>query len=222
MAQSKAKTGTARHRGTRWAALALVILLAAAGLILYQTRVAARQLVGGAIADPPQPVPGFTLTDQFGHSRSLSSLAGKPVALTFVYTNCPDVCPLISAHLHEAYQQLGKLGPQVGMVAVTVDPEHDDVNQVRTFSDKLGLTNEWFFLTGSRPQLQAVWASYGIDAQQVRNQMAASTQAASPETIEHSAPVFLIDKLGRVRAMLPVDVSADDIATDLRVLLAER
>ena len=222
MTRSKARTGTARRRGIRWAALTLVLLLAAVGLIFYQTRVSARQLVGGAIADPPQPAPDFTLMDQSGQSRSLSGLAGKPVALTFVYTNCPDVCPLISAHFHEAYQQLGKLGPQVGMIAVTVDPEHDDVNQVRSYSDKLGLTNEWFFLTGSRSQLQAVWASYGIDAQQVRNQMAATAQAASPETIEHSAPVFLIDKLGRVRAMLPVDVSSDDIAADLRFLLAER
>jgi protein SCO1 len=222
MAQNKARKGTSRHRGIRWAVLALIILLAAAGLIIHQTRVSARGLVGGAIADPPQPAPGFTLTDQFGHNRSLSDLAGKPVALTFVYTNCPDVCPLISAHFHEAYQQLGKLGPQVGMVAVTVDPEHDDINQMHSFSDKLGLTNEWFFLTGSRPQLQAVWASYGIDAQKVQSQMAATAQAASPETIEHAAPVFLIDKVGRLRAMLPVDVSADDIAADLRVLLAER
>lgn len=222
MARSNTKIGTARRHSIRWVALAMVILLAAAGLIIYQTRGSARQLVGGAIADPPQPAPDFTLTDQFGHNRSLSGLAGKPVALTFVYTNCPDVCPLISAHFHQAYQQLGKLGPQVGMIAVTVDPENDDVNQVRSYSDKLGLTNEWFFLTGTRPQLQAVWASYGIDAQKVRNQMAATASTASPEEIEHSAPVFLIDKQGKVRAMLPVDVSADDIAKDLRVLLTER
>ena len=52
--------------------------------------------------------------------------------------------------------------------------------------------------------------------------MTATAQAASPETIEHSAPVCLIDKLGRVCAMLPVDVSADDMAADLRVLLVGR
>ena len=223
MAGSSAKTTTARQRRIRWAAIVLTVaLVAAAGIFVYQRLAPAPELVGGAIADPPQPAPNFTLTDQFGQSRSLDSLAGKPVALTFVYTNCTDVCPLISANFHQAYQQLGKHGPQVGLLAVTVDPEHDDVNQIRGYSDKFGLTDEWFFLTGSRPQLEAVWASYGIDAQKVLDQMSEAIQANSPEEIEHSAPVFLIDKQGQVRAMLPVDVSADVIAKDLSVLLAER
>jgi protein SCO1/2 len=223
VARNNARGAMARRSGLRWAALALAVVLVAVAIIyVYESQISARQLVGGAIADPPRAAPGFTLTDQFGHSRSLNDLAGKPVALTFVYTTCPDVCPLISGNFHLAYQQLGNSAPQVGLVAVTVDPEHDDVNQIRSYSDKLGLTDEWFFLTGSRPQLEAVWATYGIDAQKVRDQMSGSAQANSPEEIEHSAPVFLIDKRGQVRAMLPVDVSADVIASDLSVLLAER
>jgi protein SCO1 len=221
-ARNQSKQGITWRRRAIWGALALVLVLAAAGVYVVKGRATPAQLVGGAIANPPQPAPVFTLTDQFGKTRGLSDLRGKPVALTFVYTHCPDVCPVISANMHQAYKQLGDRASQVGMVAVTVDPENDDVNQVHSFSDKLSLTDEWYFLTGSRPQLEAVWASYGISAQAVKSQGSAAALAQSPEVIEHAAPVFLIDKQGRVRAMLPVDVTADIIAQDLGVLLSER
>src|SRR5437868_1752430 len=53
------------------------------------------------------PASDFTLTNQFGQQESLSGFRGKPVALTFIYTNCVDVCPLIAWNMHLAYEQLG-------------------------------------------------------------------------------------------------------------------
>jgi protein SCO1 len=220
MGKRKVKTGMARPERLRWIALVVAALALVAVAAFFEFRPASAELVGGAIVATPQPVPDFTLTDQFGRSQTLSSLRGKPVALTFVYTHCPDVCPLISANMHRAYQMLGDRATQVGLVAVTVDPEHDTVQQAKDFSDKLGLTDEWYFLTGNRPQLEGIWAAYGISAQAV----AAQAQAAkgSPDQIEHSAPIYIIDKRGQARALLPVDVTADDIATDLGALIAER
>ena len=61
----------------------------------------------------------------------LSSYKGRPVALPFLYTNCADVFPLIAANLHEAYRKLGDQATRVGIVAVTVDPEHDSVETAR-------------------------------------------------------------------------------------------
>jgi protein SCO1 len=227
MSKSKANARAGRRRTWLLVALAVCVLVIAAGAGFYVFRSrATSELVGGAIVTSPQAAPDFTLPDQFGSVQSLSSLRGKPVALTFIYTNCPDVCPLISAHMHQAYQILGNQAEKVGIVAVTVDPERDNVQQVRSYSDRIGLTNEWHFLTGTRPQLEAVWASYGIDAQRVRATMSADTNNqpadAEADQIEHAAPVFIIDKHGQVRAMLPVDVSAEDIAADLKVLLAEQ
>ncbi len=228
---SKRKTNTRARRPRRWLWIGLAVVVfvvaAGAGFYVYQSRAAASsELVGGAVVTSPQAAPDFTLTDQLGNAQSLSSLRGKPVALTFIYTNCPDVCPLISAHMHQAYQILGDQAGKVGIVAVTVDPERDNMQQIRTYSDRIGLTNEWHFLTGSRPQLEAVWAAYGIDAQRVRATTPATANGqpadAEADAIEHSAPVYIIDKRGQVRAMLPVDVSAEDIATDLKVLLAEQ
>src|SRR5579864_3861972 len=54
------------------------------------------------------PAPDFRLTDQFGKPVSLSQFKGKPVVVTFLYTHCPDICPVIADKLHSAMQVLGK------------------------------------------------------------------------------------------------------------------
>jgi protein SCO1 len=205
-----------------WVATGLAIVLVVVAITLWQARSASSQLVGGGVVEP-QPATDFTLVDQFGRSQTLSSLRGKPVALTFVYTNCPDTCPLIAANMHLAYLKLGSKASSVAMVAVTVDPERDDVAQTRRFSGALGLTDEWLFLTGSRPQLEAVWSSYGIYASAVDAKGRPVTPTPdSPELIEHSSPVFLLDKKGDVRMLLPIDFTADVLVTDLSLLASER
>ena len=59
---------------------------------------------------PPIQAPDFRLKDQHGTVVSTSALRGKVVALTSLYTHCPDACPLIADMVHKAYQRLGK-GP---------------------------------------------------------------------------------------------------------------
>jgi protein SCO1 len=137
---------------------------------------------------------------------------------------------LIASNLHETYKRLGNLAQQVQLMAVTVDPEHDTTDKIREFSDQRGLTDEWLFLNGSRAQLTSVWRAYHITAQPdtppAKPVSPAAQQEArglppAPAAVEHSAPIFLIDKRGAIRAMLPVDATPDTLATDLRVLLNE-
>src|SRR5579885_1346108 len=64
------------------------------------------------------PAPDFRLTDQFGKQISLSQFRGEPVVLTFLYTHCPDVCPLTAEKLHQVQLQLGKDASHVMMLAV--------------------------------------------------------------------------------------------------------
>jgi protein SCO1/2 len=205
-------------------ALALLVL-AGAAVFIWHSRSAPAQIVGAGLIQGRPPAPDFALTDQFGKPVQFSQFKGKPVALTFLYTNCPDVCPLIASNMHEAYKQLGSQASDVAMVAVTVDPVRDTVDQVRQFSDQRGLTNEWSFLTGSADQLTPVWQRYGILAQPDRPITPAAQRAAQglppePQDIEHSAPVYLVDKTGTMRAALPVDFTPDTLVTDLKVLLA--
>lgn len=227
-----------RPRASAWIRSAWVVVVLAlivvvgisASVFTLRYRSAPAQIVGGAIVKDRPAAPDFTLSDQFGATETLGGMRGHPVALTFLYTNCPDVCPLIAANLHETYKQLGGLAQQVQVMAVTVDPEHDSTDKIRQFSDQRGLTNEWLFLNGSRDQLAAVWTAYHITAQPdtppAKPVSPAAQQEArglppAPEIVEHSAPIFLIDKHGDIRAMLPVDATPDTLATDLRVLLNE-
>ena len=217
-----------RSDAHRWAGpmFVLVALLVLAGVAYWRLR-PVPTLIGDYLSNP-YPAPDFTLTDQFGHPETLSRFRGRPVALTFIYTNCPDVCPLIASNLHAAYQQLGPDAQRVRFLAVTVDPERDTVAQIRQFSIEHGLLDEWLFTTGARPNLERVWKAYGIDSRPVDSQgrpltpIPSGTAQSSPEIIEHSAFIFLIDQRGKVRTLLsPTDFSAADLATDLRILLSE-
>jgi cytochrome oxidase Cu insertion factor (SCO1/SenC/PrrC family) len=105
--------------------------------------------------------------------------------------------------MHSAYLQLGNQATDVTLLAVTVDPENDTVDQVRAFSDQHGLTDEWHFVTGTRPQLEAVWRNFGILAQPVDP----NGRPVSPATR---------------RALEGLPATPDQLSHDLRVLLGER
>jgi cytochrome oxidase Cu insertion factor (SCO1/SenC/PrrC family) len=98
-------------------------LLFAAAVLAWRALGTHEQLVGATVFDDRQPAPDFALTDHFGNPTSLSQFRGHPVALTFIYTHCPDVCPLIASNMHAAFGQFGGDASQVALLAVTVDPE---------------------------------------------------------------------------------------------------
>lgn len=156
--------------------------------------------------------PDFTLTDGVtGEAVTLSSLRGSVVVLAFLYTRCPDVCPLTAGKLRAAQRILGNDGP-VRYVAVSVDPEGDTPAAVRAFSDAHELRANWRYLIGPRAQLQAVWAAYGVGA------FAAPTGPG----VSHNDAIFVIDRKGRERELLHSDVALQDLVADLRALLGER
>lgn len=181
------------------------------------------QALVGDVLQTGQPAADFTLVDQNGTQVSLSQFRGEPVALTFLYTNCTDVCPLIASNMHTAYVDLGADASRVAMLAVTVDPARDNVDQLQRFSDERHLTDEWHFMTARRPALETVWKSYGILAEPLDAQGSpidpSSTAVQDPESIEHSAPIFLIDKQGVIRTLLDPTFMPPDLVQDFQSLL---
>ena len=74
----------------------------------------------GATLEPPQPAPPLnTLRNYDGSNFSLGSQRGKAVFVTFLYSHCPDVCPLIASKLHSAYASLPSAHPGAGMRMAT-------------------------------------------------------------------------------------------------------
>jgi protein SCO1 len=152
--------------------------------------------------------PDFTLTDGVtGAAVSLAAQRGQVVALTFLYTNCPDVCPLTASMFRAAQDQLQADASRVRFIAVSVDPDRDTPQAVQEFSRAHGLTANWHYLVGGRAQLTPVWAAYGIGVQ------------VGSSAVNHNDAVYLIDRQGRERVLLHSEDLGRDLVNDLRALL---
>jgi protein SCO1 len=152
--------------------------------------------------------PDFTLTDGVsGRAVTLSAHRGQVIALTFLYTNCPDVCPLTATRFRAAQTELQGDAGRVTFIAVSVDPDRDTPQAVQDFSTAHGLTANWYYLVGGRAQLAPVWAAYGIGVQ------------AGSSTVTHNDAVYLVDARGRERVLLHSEDLATDLTNDLRALL---
>src|SRR5579871_2278738 len=86
-----------------------------------------------------QPAPDFHLTDASGQLVSMDQMRGKAVALTFIYTSCPDVCPIITSNFKQAAELLGSDAAHVSLMAITVDPETDTPGRIAQYSAAMGM-----------------------------------------------------------------------------------
>ena len=184
--------------------------LALAALLLVSC--AAPSLVGTQIT--PTAAPDFTLTDGIsGRPVTLSAQQGKVVVLSFLYTHCPDVCPLTAEDFRQAQQKLSDSErDRTVFVAVSVDPLQDTPQAVQAFARDHGLVKNFLFLVGGQAQLQPVWSAYGIRIE---------TDAAV-NGVGHSDAIYLLDKKGQARVLTHSDITADALAGDLKLLAAER
>jgi protein SCO1/2 len=211
-----------RPQRTRWliAAVAGAVIVAAAASVLWaRWNAAGAPQLSGAVLTPPVTAYDFQLSDQHDRTISLSGLRGKVVALTFLYTHCPDVCPLIADHMRITRELLGPAAAHAAFVAVSVDPNGDTPAAIRTFLAKHRVEGILTYLHGSFAQLKPIWAHYyvGSDAKQV-NPQAAGASAPTPEQLNHTAIVYVIDPQGKIRAFLGGNFDPHDLATDIRAL----
>jgi len=199
------------HRG--------VVVLVLALLLAPALAVGARGAgLKGQVLDPPRPALDFTLTDQSNRPVQLASLQGQVVVLTFLYTTCVDVCPLVAAKLHEVTDRLGSRRGEVAIVAVTVDPERDTPAAMTEFSRRWGMLDRWRFLTGTERQLETIWQYYW--ARQVRREIPGATAGTKPaHTIGHGSPVHIFDRAGRVRVIFDADFQPAQLTHDIEALL---
>jgi protein SCO1/2 len=185
---------------------ALVSLLVLAGSVG-----AADTALKAGVFDPPRVAPEISLTASDGTDLKLSRYRGKVVALGFGFTHCAYVCPTTLASLAKARKKLGAAARDFQVVYVTVDPERDDPARMRAYL--ANFDPAFVGATGTAQQLEKVRRDYGITATRV-----ASNDPAN-YAIDHSSFVYLIDREGKLRAMMPYGRSADDFANDVAILL---
>lgn len=170
----------------------------------------ASQLKAG-VFDPPRPAPEFSLQGSNGKPLKLSDYRSKVVILGFGFTSCPDVCPTTLGVLGQAHKKLGAQGEDVQVIYITVDPERDSAERMHTYLN--AFDPSFIGGTGSAEQLAAVRKEYGIQADR--------KQYGENYTYGHSSFIYLIDRKGLLRALMPYGHSPDDYVHDAKLLLAQ-
>jgi protein SCO1/2 len=187
-----------RLRLVLWA----VVGLAALGMIVLWVQSTREQTASqtslGTIGGP------FTLTASDGRPFPSSRLAGKPAAIFFGFTHCPDVCPVTLARMAKLRRQLGKGDDALSIVFISVDPERDTPAAIR---DYVGLFDTPVVgLTGTPAQVEQVKKQFGIYSRKVE-------QPGGGYSVDHTAAVMLMDKNGQFVATISPE-EGDQVALD--------
>ena len=168
----------------------------------------------GSELTPPKQAPPLSLRNYLGERVNISSYRGKAVLVTFLYTHCPDVCPLIAANLRVAQNEMGAAtAAKVQVIAVSVDPRGDTPQTVATFLRLHGMTGRMKYLIGSPRELGRVWQAWHVGSER---------DAEQPDIVNHSALVYGIDATGRMRTVyIGGTWNPSEIAHDVPLLAAQ-
>src|SRR5262244_3155724 len=93
-------------------------------------------------------------------------IKGKIVLISFIYTNCPDICPLTTARIAQVEEKLGEIvGRDIFLISLTVDPERDSPERLKGFAEAFGAGPGWLFLTGRPDHIRLINAKLGNKSQ---------------------------------------------------------
>jgi len=182
--------------------------LAAMAIFLGSLLTAARSYqYHGSVIEPAAPAPEISLVDQHGNPYTLENQRGRAVLLFFGYTSCPDVCPATMVQFKQIRKALGNQADNVQFVLITVDPEQDTPEKIRSYLEAIDLN--LLGLTGSRPDLEAVWKEYGVFVEK------------NGALVNHTARIYLIDPEGNLRLTYMFGSPNEDLVSDIRQVLKE-
>lgn len=153
----------------------------------------------------------FTLTASDGKPFTSSRLSGRPAAIFFGFTHCPDVCPTTLARLANLRRKLGQGEDSFSIVFISVDPERDrpkDIANYLTLFD-----TPIVGLTGSPAQIDQVKRQFGVYSAKVQ-------QPGGGYSVDHTATVFLMDRNGKFVATLAPDEGNEPALDKLRRITA--
>ena len=188
--------------------LAGALVLAAGALLAIAYREnpkgAAGTLLASAIGGP------FQLVDQNGRPFTDVNLKGKWHLLFFGYTHCPDTCPTALNEISLALDRLGKKRDEVGVVLVTVDPERDTPEVLKSYVESFDAPIT--ALTGSPDEVAQAAKAYRV-------YYAKHPRPDGGYDMDHSAVIYIMDPQGRFTATLSPDATADAMSERLQKLL---
>ena len=209
MANPQPADGAAKRLKTARTILWLLVLLAAgAGLYALLNRSEGPPEAAGYADTVGGP---FTLTASDGSTVTDQTLAGKPFAIFFGFTRCPDVCPTTLARLAQLRERMGEDGDGFEIVFVSVDPDFDtpeDIGRYVALFDTpiLGLT-------GTKEQIDAIVSAYHAFYEKVPTE-------GGGYTVDHTASVFLMNREGKLQSIIDHHESAETSLEKLERLVS--
>jgi len=190
----------------------IITILLSAVIALANAAIPATDTLKAGVLTPVMAAPALKLQGSDGRPLDLERFRGKVVLLAFGFSNCGEVCPITLATLAGARRKLAADATNVQVVYVTVDPERDDAAQMRKF---LGNFDPTFIGgVGTRAEIDAAQKNFGISSTKTVN-------ADGSYSIGHTSSIYMIDRAGGLRAVMPYGHTVDEFVHDLKILLRQ-
>jgi protein SCO1/2 len=205
---------------------AVLVLAVLSGIALWNWQ-ASLQRQGGGEERPLEglqifgAVPEFSFIERDGRRVTLAELKGKVWLVNFIYTNCPDTCPIQSAQMREIQEDFKK-EKDLRLVSITVDPERDTPKLLTEYANRFSADPaRWFFLTGKKETIyKFAQEGFHLGAVEIPHEK----KPESGATHTHSPRFVLVDRDAQIRGYY-VSTDAEAIKRlrrDLKVLLGGR
>jgi protein SCO1/2 len=181
-----------------WLAFAAVALASPIAPLLLARRAPALPDLG--------ELPAFSLTDQRNRPFGSSDLRGKVWVADFVFTSCADACPRLTARMRSLQDKLGD-GSRIGLLSITVDPEHDTPGKLADYAKMSGAREDlWRFLTGDPTEVErTVVKGFHIAMGKVPVPAEGDALRMQAFDIMHGDRFVLVDARGRIRGYYVAD-----------------
>jgi protein SCO1/2 len=193
-------------------AAGLIALLAVGGSSGSNAKHSQTSFAAAGVLSPAQSAPALALRNYLGQPVNIDSYRGRAVLVTFIYTHCPDVCPLITSNLRVAQNLMGAAtASKAQIIAVSVDPRGDTPQAISAFLAHHEMTGRMQYLVGSTSELARVWQAWGVGSERDANQ---------PQFINHSGLIYGVTASGKRLTLYAASFQPSDIAHDVPLLAA--
>jgi protein SCO1 len=188
----------------RGAALGAVVLLAACNT--GPAQFVNTDITGSSL------VANFKLKDLSGTERTMESYKGKVVAMFFGYTHCPDVCPITMQQWSEVKTKLGEKGDNLQVLFVSVDPERDTPELLRSYVPQFNPTFDALTAESSE-ELKPLLSGLRVFAGKV--------EGSSPDNylMDHTSASYVFDQQGRARLLVRHNADSEPVVNDVEQIL---
>jgi protein SCO1/2 len=159
------------------------------------------------------PIGGpIKLTDQDGKPFDSASLAGKPFAVFFGFTHCPDACPTTLSEIARTEDEIGAAAKELTTLFVTVDPERDTPAVLKEYISNFG--GNTVALSGTPEQVAEVAKAYRVFYKKVPT-------SDGGYTMDHTAVLYLMNREGKFEDVIAYSEDHDRYVTKIKKLLEE-